>query len=184
MDQRTFYLEQPASLKEMDAIESIFRHFQMNTVDVQRKLNDDASASALFDMLLFYESTSLLNCSRNTMGASAWISLSQLVKRSERKREIILSGRFIWRSQKRNLNRNSLTPTNSNPSKQTTHAERLLQPHPRRGDSSLLEGPQILTQLVGASLRRKVLKHIFYLFPLFSGRKSEPLKRTLKKDVI
>ena len=86
MDQRTFYLEQPASLKEMDAIESIFRHFQMNTVDVQRKLNDDASASALFDMLLFYESTSLLNCSRNTMGASAWISLSQLVKRSERKK--------------------------------------------------------------------------------------------------
>ncbi|CAG5106690.1 Oidioi.mRNA.OKI2018_I69.chr1.g2957.t1.cds [Oikopleura dioica] len=68
----------------MDAIESIFRHFQMNTVDVQRKLNDDSSASALFDMLLFYESTSLLNCSRNTMGASAWISLSQLVKRSER----------------------------------------------------------------------------------------------------
>ena len=70
----------------MDAIESIFRHFQLNTVDVQRKLFDDASSSALFDMLLFYESTSILNCSKNVMGAAAWISLSQLVKRSQRKR--------------------------------------------------------------------------------------------------
>ena len=84
--QRIFYLEQQVSLKEMDAIESIFRHFQLNTVDVQRKLFDDSSSSALFDMLLFYESTSILNCSKNVMGAAAWISLSQLVKRSQRKR--------------------------------------------------------------------------------------------------
>ena len=63
----------------MDALEVIFQNRQFTSINLEGCFNNQDAASAMFDILLFYESVENVDFGLNrNMGSRAWVSAAQL----------------------------------------------------------------------------------------------------------
>ncbi|XP_051775979.1 protein phosphatase 1 regulatory subunit 37 [Erpetoichthys calabaricus] len=66
-----------------ECLEEILKGLQFEIIDLQETKLDENGASALLDMILYYESATYLNISSNqNIGGLGWLALSQLIQKS------------------------------------------------------------------------------------------------------
>lgn len=87
-----------------EALEDILKHIQYRLIDLTACGLDDISASTLFDMIEYYESTNELNISDNKgLSGRGWQSCISMIKRSKSLNVLIVRGTPLMDNSAKNL---------------------------------------------------------------------------------